>query len=278
VITILMPLDNFHADYLDAAFQSLQCQSVSTWCLLVIVEPDRRDELASVLDSYLRDDRVQLITNEGHGLAAAFNTGMRRAETNFVAILCADDMWEVDAVAVLERELEQHPTVDFFHSSRRIVDDLGVGISSVHRARDDVTLTDFETVAPVKHLLCWRRAMGLEIGGMDESLTVGPDDFDFPWLMAEHGAEFRSIHECLYVYRDHRSRPRLTTHLPRSIHLEQLTRVFRKHGLSASQVRQRIRAAKRTYLRKCLYRSRFEQRVKELFGRSAEHGWRDTYR
>ena len=278
LITVLMPLHEHHAQFVEAAVRSLQDQTAPTWRALVIVEPDQQDALASTLSDPLRDTRIQLIANEGRGLASAFNTGMRRAETDFVAILCADDMWEREAVAVLEREIGAHPDVGFFHSSRRVVDDDGISISSIHRARENVTLIDFQTSGPVKHLLCWRRTEGLEVGGMDESLTVGPDDFDFPWIMAEHGAIFRAIGECLYVYRDHRTRPRLTTHLPRSTHMTQLASVFRKHGLSAAQSRARLRSARRSYLRQCLYRSRFEQRIKEAFGRSAERGWRDTYR
>jgi hypothetical protein len=112
---------------------------------------------------------------------------------------------------------------------------------------------------------------------MDESLTVGPDDFDFPWVMAEHGATFLAIDECLYIYRDHRARTRITTHLPRRDHVSQLARAFRKHGLGPLQRYRRLRKAKRTYLRQCLYRSRLRQRIGEALGRPAPEGWRETY-
>ena len=51
-------------------------------------------------------------------------------------------------------------------------------------------LRSFETAgSPVKHLMCWRRALGLEIGGMNEAVSDhGCDDYDFPWRMAEAGA------------------------------------------------------------------------------------------
>lgn len=39
----------------------------------------------------------------------------------------------------------------------------------------------------------------LACGGLDESLnSVWPDDYDLPWTMAEHGAMFKAISECLY--------------------------------------------------------------------------------
>ena len=86
---------------------------------------------------------MQVIENEGRKLAGAFNTGMRHADTEFVAILLADDLWAPDTVAVLEREIATRPDVDFFHSARRAIDSDGTSISSVHPARSDVTVDEF---------------------------------------------------------------------------------------------------------------------------------------
>jgi glycosyltransferase involved in cell wall biosynthesis len=274
-----MPVHDYDTDFLRGAVGSLEEQTSPTWRALVIVEPARRSRLESVLQPHLSDPRFRLITNEGRKLAGAFNTGMRHAETDFVAVLLGDDLWAPDAVAVLEREIRARPDVDFFHSARRIIDDEGVSISSVHAARPAVTLADFETVAPVKHLLCWRRRMGLDVGGMDESLnSIGPDDLDFPWVMAEHGARFGAIAECLYLYRDHRAGFRLTTHVPRSVQRRELARIFRKHRLPRWRARQRIRSATRSYLRQCLYRFPLDRRIKEALHYEPAQPWRENYR
>ena len=279
LVTVLVPVHEYEPAFLHAAIESLVQQTAASWRALVIVEPARRERFAGELARELADRRIVLLTNEGRNLAGAFNTGMRYAETPFVAILLADDMWTPDAVAVLEQNIRARPEVDFFHSARRIVDADGSSISSIHGARPDVTLPDFETTAPVKHLLCWRRALGLAAGGMDErSRSVGPDDLDFPWVMAENGAVFGSLDECLYVYRDHRDHFRLTTHLPRSVQRRELARIFRKHGLSRSLARKRIRSATRSHLRQCLYRTPLEQRVRDALGMPPRQPWRERYR
>jgi glycosyltransferase involved in cell wall biosynthesis len=278
LVTALVPVHDYSVEFLDAAFGSLLEQSSTTWRALVIVEPERRSEIEGVLEAHLADPRIHIVQNEGRKLAGAFNTAMRRADTDIVAILLADDMWAPDAVAVLEREIIARPEVDFFHSSRRVVDADGTSISSVHRARPDVTIADFATQAPVKHLLCWRRTTGLAVG-MDESLnSVGPDDLDFPWAMAEHGATFAHIDECLYVYRDHRAYFRLTTHLPRSVHRRELSRIYRKHALEPKAVRRRVRSDTGSHLRQCVYRWAFERRIKEALGLQPKRFWRERYR
>ena len=279
VVTALMPLKNYQRDFLFKAFGSLDAQSSPDWRLLVIVEREDHAEFTRLLERELADARCRLIVNEGRKLSGAMNTGIRHAETSFVAILLSDDMWAPDAVEILSSRIRLHPGVDFFHSSRVIVDESDNPISSIHLSRETFERKDFLITSPVKHLLCWRRSLALTIGGMDESLNnVGPDDYDFPWTMAEHGARFHAIPEALYLYRDHRDAARLTTHLPLSVHLRETRRILRKHGASREEIEARLADARASYLRQCLYRNRAEKWLKQLIGHEARRGWRETYR
>jgi O-antigen biosynthesis protein len=277
-ITALLPVKAFHPEYLRQAVRSVVEQTNPRWRLVVITEPPTSAELADVLGDFLADERIVVIPNEGRKLAGAINTGMRAARTEFVAILLGDDLWSRDAIDVLERAMVRTPTGDFFHSSRVIVDENGRRLSGVYPARVSFTLDDFVRASPVKHLLCWRRELALSLGGLDElSNSVGPDDYDFPWTMAEAGARFVAIPECLYFYRDHRESFRLTTHLPVSTHSRELRRILRKHGVGLLRTELRILSARRSFLRQCLYRTRLDQVLKERLGRDPRLGWRDKY-
>jgi glycosyltransferase involved in cell wall biosynthesis len=274
---VLLPVKHYRADYLREGIESVLRQTSPAWRLIVVTERDQLGELGGRLAQALRDARISLVANEGRALAGAFNTGMRRVETDFVAILLGDDLWAPDAVDVLGRRIAARPHADFFHSSRRYIDDDGRPISGVLPARSSVSLEDFATMTPVKHLLCWRRDLALSFGGMDESFELGPDDFDFPWCMAEHGARFAAVPECLYVYRDHRSVYRITTHLPRSVQVKQLERVLRKHGLDRAAIRERVSEARRSYLRQALYTTPLDRSLKRLRRADAAEDWRETY-
>ncbi|MCI0413248.1 glycosyltransferase [bacterium] len=278
-ITALMPLKNYHLPYVRKAIESLQKQSSPFWKLLIIVEDRDYPRLSSLLQNELADSRIRMIQNEARKLAGAFNTGMRRAETVFVGILLSDDMWSTDAVAVLNANIGSQPHADFFHSSRMIIDEEDRQISSVYYSKDRFSIEDFLRTSPVKHLLCWRVTKALSFGGMDETLnSVGPDDYDFPWLMAENGAIFVAIKECLYLYRDHRDSYRLTTHLPLSVHEEEIRKIMRKHGASPSAIEKKISRARVTYLRQCLYKSRFEKWVRETSGAGSLQNYREKYK
>lgn len=274
-----MPVKSYHEGFLLSAVGSMLAQTCRAWRLLVIADTSVHGELEHILTEHLADPRIELITARGRQIAGSFNTGMRRAETDFVGILLGDDLWEPAAVEVLTRNIEGSPATDFLHSSRRYVDGQSMSISSVYRSRTTVSAADFMHFAPVKHLLCWRREMGLAIGGMDESLnSVGVDDFDFPWSMADHGATFRAIPECLYVYRDHRDGYRLSTHLTLRHQKREIVRIMRKHGADSTTIAARLAQAEQGFLRQCLYRSRLDRWVKTIRGRDPGSGWREPYR
>ena len=277
-ISVLMPLRNYHSRYLRESIGSLFEQGDPAWLLLIICEAEDMSRFRTVLADVVRDERVRLIANEGRKLAGAFNTGMRAAHTSFVAVLLSDDLWAPNAVESLHRNINAYPGADFFYSARRIIDENGKALSSVHQPPDHLSPDDFPRGA-VKHLLCWRRQKALSFGGMDETLnSVGPDDYDFPWLMFEHGAQFRAVHECLYIYRDHHDGYRLTTHVPRSVHLRELRRILRKHGVERPLIARALREAKRGFLRECVYRNEFHRRLLDVLGVVPQSRWRQSYR
>lgn len=277
-LTVLMPVKHYHPVFLRKAVASVVCQTSSHWNLLVLIEPEDAARFEEILVTERQDARIHVVANQGRKLAGALNTGIRVAAAEFVTILLADDLLAADTVAVLLRAIASHPEVDFFHSARRYVDEEDRFCSSIYAPRPTVTVADFVRGSPVKHLLCWRRATALAIGGLDESLdSVGPDDFDFPWSMAEHGAVFHALPQCLYLYRDHRASYRLTTHLPLSVQQRGIKQIMRKHGVGRALIRQHLAVARRSYLRQCLFRSRVDKWIKEAWGYDPRKGGREAY-
>jgi glycosyltransferase involved in cell wall biosynthesis len=277
-LTILMPLKNYHSVFLRKALESVLNQSCPHWRLLTIVEKRDLEHFRKLLEVESADPRIEIITNEGRKLAGALNTGMKYARTNFVAILLGDDMWSVDAVLTLTNYIARFPEVDFFHSSRRYVDEQDRPISSVYKSKPSFTLEDFKSGSPVKHLLCWKKEKAMAFGGMDESLnSVGPDDYDFPWCMAERGAKFMAMEECLYIYRDHRDGYRLTTHLPLTVHKKELRRIMRKHNVNDAAIERAISVAAATYLRQCLYESFLDKWITRLLRSHEPPLWKEKY-
>jgi glycosyltransferase involved in cell wall biosynthesis len=251
LLTALIPVRHYDPAYLREAIGSLLAQTSPRWRALIIhTPPSDAARITDDLGAAAGEPRIELIPQRGRKLAGALNTGLRAAQTEFTAILLGDDFWSPDAVAVLERNIVARRDVDFFFSSRRVVDDRGAPISSIYEAVAALPPEAF-IEGQVKHLLCWRRSFALAIGGLDESLnSVGPDDYDFPWSMKDAGAR----------------------------HVREIRRILRKHGVPETVIRRRVLAARRSYLQQCLYSSRLDAWIKRTLGRDPSRGWRESYR
>ncbi len=274
-MTALMPMRAYHPQFLTESIGSLRAQTSPRWQLIIV---DDGAKPTSIVRDALADARVTLVRNEGRRLAGALNTGMRHAQTDFVASLFADDMWTPEAVRILTEHIEAEPSVDFLHTARVFIDGNGKRIATADRGPDVVRPEDFVSGSPVKHLMCWRRERGLSVGGIDESLRGdGPDDWDFPWRMAEDGAVFKAVAEPLYVFRDHRECERLTTHIPLNQQKQVIRRVMRKHGVSRADIKRHVAEAEDGYLRQAVYRSRVDRWIKTLRGHDPRQGGREEY-
>jgi glycosyltransferase involved in cell wall biosynthesis len=277
-ITIILPVKHYVADHLKVAVESVLNQSSGDWRLVMLADRSVAAELKTLLQNELSDFRVRFVGVDTRNLAATINAGMKLASTEFVTLLLGDDLFAVNAIEVLQRAIRARPDVDFFHSSRRIIDGEGNSISSVHASRSEFEWKDFLNGSPIKHLLCWRREMALAIGGVDEAFsTQGPDDYDFPWSMFEHGARFQALPECLYIYRNHCDGFRLTTHDPRTVQLLTARKMLRKHGVGFWRSWMMIYFKWRGGLAsQSIYSSRLTRRFHRFVRSDAEKKWRQS--
>lgn len=279
LVTAIMPLKYFKPCFLQSALQSMRDQSDPDWRLLIVVEAGDYSTLNNQLCQDLKDDRIEMMTTERPGFVGSINTGMYHAGTEYTALLFADDRWTEKAIKVLNDHIRSYPQVDFFHSSRAVIDERDQIISPVFESKERFKIESFKWGSPVKHLLCWRRTKALAIGGIDETLTDhGPDDYDFPWSMAEHGASFKAIKECLYLYRNHCDYYRLTTHVPRSRMKREVNKILRKHGVSWWERKKIIwkKSLNGNLGGQSLYNNHLQEWIANKLGIDATENWRQN--
>lgn len=270
MLTFLLPTRGVtEAPFFHEALASVTRQTSSQWRLLVLnggrqAIPLPQDERIACLEIWPRQ-----------GIAASLNLAMRAVATPFVAPLHDDDRLHPDTCQTLLTALEERPEVDYFHSARRFIDETGRVISAVYPPAPEVRLEDFVDRCPVKALHAWRVKLALSIGGIDEELAAhGGDDYDFPWRMAEAGARFGAIQDCLYEIRDHRSCERLTTDVPLQTQLASLRRILSKHAIPEQGIESQLRRRAQTYLRQAFFRDADDRQRKLATGFDRTSGWR----
>ena len=112
-VSVVIPAYNAER-YVRAALASVLAQTHRD--LEVIVVDDGSTDRTGTLCRELVDPRIRVVHQANRGLAAARNTGIRRAQGTYVAFLDADDLWHPEKLARHARHLDAAPEVGLSYS------------------------------------------------------------------------------------------------------------------------------------------------------------------
>jgi len=107
LVSVVIPAYNCER-FIDETLRSVFAQSYAN-IEVIVVDDGSTDGTGAVLSSY--DKRICCIRQQNGGLAAARNSGLRRARGKYVAQLDADDLCVADRIATQVEVLETNPTV-----------------------------------------------------------------------------------------------------------------------------------------------------------------------
>ena len=228
-ISIVIPIFNAER-YLAQTLDGVLAQTVADWDL-VLVDDGSQDGSAEIAGRYAaRDSRIRLMTQPNRGVAEARNRGLAhtRPDADAVAFLDADDVWEMDALAVLAAALVEDPQAVAAHGLARKVHADGIPTASDvaqrqgYRRRKIVarfsggcraagcTRTEPTTFAMLIYD-CWlwtpgvaliRRAALSEVSPLFDQGVAPAEDWDL-WLRLSLRGHFAFVDRILLSYRQH---------------------------------------------------------------------------
>jgi glycosyltransferase involved in cell wall biosynthesis len=102
LVTVVIPAYNAAAT-LDETLRSVRSQTHHALEIIVVDDGSTDDTRIVALRHAAADDRVQVVTQVNAGVAAARNTGWRRARAELIAFVDADDLW---APMKIERQIQ----------------------------------------------------------------------------------------------------------------------------------------------------------------------------
>jgi glycosyltransferase involved in cell wall biosynthesis len=112
--SVIMPAYNA-AGYIAEAIRSVTGQEFSNW-ELIVVNDGSTDATISIVEPYINDKRIRLISQENKKLGAARNTGISHAKGNWICFLDADDTWLPDKLKKQHRFILNNPQADVLFS------------------------------------------------------------------------------------------------------------------------------------------------------------------
>jgi glycosyltransferase involved in cell wall biosynthesis len=196
-VTIVTPFHNTGPIFHETV-RSVLAQSFQQWEWLIINDGSDAPESLAVLDAYRsRDQRIRIIDLPiNSGPAAARNIGFRDARTAYVAQVDSDDLLEPTAIEKWLWLLESYPEYSFVKGYS-----LGFGAQEYLWPKgfptDRILLE--ENQIDLNCLI--RTSVHQAVGGYDESMRTGLEDWDFWLRCANAGYWGATLPEYLNWYR-----------------------------------------------------------------------------
>lgn len=194
-ISIIIPCYN-DPDFLKESVESAIKQSYRNKEIILI--DDGSDEQTKAEIERLKPQLDLVITQKNKGVSTARNTGIREASGEFILVLDSDDYFEPTfcekAIAVLEEDKTIKVVTCYARwftteSSYKIFKPTGGELSNY--LFSNVTLSNS----------MFRKKEWLEVGGYDEKILKGFEDWEFYIRIHENGGRTLVIPEVLFHYR-----------------------------------------------------------------------------
>jgi GT2 family glycosyltransferase len=118
LISIITPVFNTDALWLEEAIASVERQVYENWELILIDDGSTaRETLELLANVENRDPRIRLCRSEkNRGISFASNLGLEAARGEWIALLDHDDLLEPDALFQTVKLLSEHPDADLIYS------------------------------------------------------------------------------------------------------------------------------------------------------------------
>jgi glycosyltransferase involved in cell wall biosynthesis len=175
VISVIVPCYN-QADYLNEALQSVWEQSYSEWECLIVDDgsQDHSAEIASVWCD--RDPRFRYIKKENGGVSQSRNVGIEQSRGFFILPLDGDDKISANYLEGCLKEFERMPATKIVYGKAILF--------GTEKGDWPLPAFDYQKLLTSNMIYCsamYRKADWKTIGGYDEAMIHGLEDWDF-WL------------------------------------------------------------------------------------------------
>lgn len=202
-VSVVIPTHN-HAAYVARAIESVLQQSFDDLHLFV-VDDGSTDNTRAIVSTFTADARFHYLYQTNRERAAARNLGINASQSEYVAVLDADDWWHPDKLARQVSFMEGRPDVGLTHTrawqggkDSIILPKVGQETRVCDRFADLLLSNPIVCSSVVLRRTCLDR-----VGLFDEQLPVfGAEDWDM-WLRVSRRYVIARIDEPLVYYRVH---------------------------------------------------------------------------
>ena len=267
LVSVIVPCFNL-GEFLPETCESVRSQTYATWeC--IVVDDGSVDDTEQVARRYCeKDRRFRYLKKDNGGPSGARNTGMHAASGELFLPWDADDLFDPSYLDKAVRVLQSDSRVGFVSC---YVEMFGAGRWIV---RDHKSGGSENYVFWNNNVACalLRRKVWEDVGGYDETMREGYEDWDF-WLSAtEKGWLCHIIEEPLFKYRRRQSSRYNGSETKRA---EFVKHIVAKHKeVFCAHVEEAVYQRERALIKQSLALDALQKSTEYRLGKALLHPWR----
>ena len=195
LISIIVPCYN-QAHFLSESLQSVLNQTYTNWECVIVNDgsSDNTEEIA--LKWCEKDTRFRYVYKKNGGLSSARNFGIEIAIGVYILPLDADDKISFNYLEKCYSEIEKSDTIKVVY---------GIGYKfGAEKGKWNLTDYTFENLLKNNVVFCtalYRKTDWETIGGYDENMKYGYEDWEFWVNLLKSGGEVIQNKDCIFYYR-----------------------------------------------------------------------------
>lgn len=193
-VSVVIPCYN-HGDFLPETLDSLQAQTFTDYEIIVVNDGSTDEATISMLQSIARTN-TRVIHTVNMGVSAARNRGITEASGEYILPLDADDKIGPSYLELTVNVLEARPEVAIVYCERMLFGERE-GIELLPEYDSRALLVD-NCIYPAA---LFRKADWKAVGGYNESMIYGWEDWDFWIALSSLNRQVVKIPEPLFFYR-----------------------------------------------------------------------------
>ena len=211
LVSILTPFKN-SSKFLSECLDSIINQTYPNWELLIVNDHSTDDSYELVALAAQKDDRMKLLTNDGHGIIDALKMAFRHSSGQLITRMDSDDVMASHKLETMSKQLKTHGKghvalglVNYFSEGV-----LGDGYSNYEKWLNGLTTTGTNYTEIYKECVipspCWmvHRNDLINCGAFDRDTY--PEDYDLAFRFYKHGLKCIPSHQVLHHWRDYSAR------------------------------------------------------------------------
>jgi O-antigen biosynthesis protein len=173
--SIVLPTYESPLDHLVDALRSIQAQRYPQWTCEVVDDGSADHRVTATVRSFAaRDPRFRLTVRRANGgIAAATNTGIERADGEWIVFADHDDLLDPEALDAIARHAVRHPRDEFVYTDEQMIDSTGNVIAEYRKP--DLSPERLIGQNYVNHLVAMRRTLLERIGPLDARFEPAQD-------------------------------------------------------------------------------------------------------